>query len=99
MTTKIKRVTEIKFWVKIVVEKDDPGFHAYAPSLKGLHMGGDTPEEALSNAKEATALYLKSMLKHSDIIPIDIMEKDQSVKSSDLKDILSSQVEEIRISL
>ena len=99
MTTKIKRVTEIKFWVKIVVEKDDPGFHAYAPSLKGLHMVGDTPEEALSNAKEATALYLKSMLKHSDIIPIDIMEKDQSVKSSDLKDILSSQVEEIRISL
>jgi predicted RNase H-like HicB family nuclease len=55
MTTKIKKVTEIKFWVKIVVEKDDPGFHAYAPSLKGLHMGGDSPQEALLNAKEAAA--------------------------------------------
>jgi predicted RNase H-like HicB family nuclease len=81
MTTKIKKVTEIKFWVKIVVEKDDPGFHAYAPSLKGLHMGGDSPQEALLNAKEAAALYLKSMLKHGDVIPIDLLEKDTAQKT------------------
>ena len=99
MTTKTKKSTEIKFWVKMIVEKDDPGYHAYAPSLKGLHMGGATPEEALSNAKEATALYLKSMFKHGDPFPIDILEQDQAAKTSALKDILSSQVEEIRIIL
>ena len=99
MITKLKKVTEIKFWVKIVVEKDDPGFHAYAPSLKGLHMGGDSAEEALLNAREAASLYLKSLLRHGDVIPIDLVEKDQSEKVPGSKVILISQVEEIRITL
>ncbi|MDP2919381.1 MAG: type II toxin-antitoxin system HicB family antitoxin [Dehalococcoidia bacterium] len=74
MTTRTKKVTALKFWVRIVVEKDESGYHAFAPSLNGLHIGGDTPEEALNNAKEAAELYLKSMLKHGDAIPIDVLE-------------------------
>jgi predicted RNase H-like HicB family nuclease len=99
MTTKTKKNIEIKFRVKIVIEKDDPGYHAYAPSLKGLHMGGDTPEEALLNAKEAAALYLKSMYNHGDPFPIDVFEREQAGTITDLKDILSSHFEEIGITL
>jgi len=34
------------------------GYHAWAPSLPGCHTEGDTREEALLRAREATALYL-----------------------------------------
>ncbi len=70
MTTKVKVDSKcLKFKVRIVVEKDDPGYHAYAPSLRGLHMPGDTQKEALNNAKEAAALMLKTMIEDGDSIP------------------------------
>ena len=79
MTTKIKatdqlKIEVLKFRVRITVDKDTPGYHAYASSIKGLHMGGDTEKEARENAKEAAALYLKSLLKHGDPLPIDVLE-------------------------
>jgi len=40
--------------VEIFIEPDGDGFHAYCPALKGLHTCGDTEEEALENAKDAT---------------------------------------------
>jgi predicted RNase H-like HicB family nuclease len=104
MTTKIKPQEEstiklLKFWVRIIVEKDKPGFHAYAPSLKGLHMGGDSEKEARENAREAAALYLKSLLKHGDPIPIDIIQPENIEKKPALKKQISSQVEEITVNL
>jgi predicted RNase H-like HicB family nuclease len=52
MTTKVKTKSKnLKFQVRLVVEKDDPGYHAYAPSLPGLHMPGETRVEAIKNAK------------------------------------------------
>ena len=75
--TKEKKITSIKFWVRIIVEKDDPGYHSFTPSLKGLHMPGDTPEEAQENAREAAALMLKVMILDGDPIPIDLLEKSK----------------------
>jgi predicted RNase H-like HicB family nuclease len=103
MTTKIKLQEEshiklLKFWVRIIVEKDIPGFYAYAPSLKGLHMGGDSEKEARGNAREAAALYLKSLLKHGDPIPIDIIQPEKEPKPV-LKKQISSQLEEIIVDL
>jgi predicted RNase H-like HicB family nuclease len=43
----------IKFGVRIIVEPDETGFHAYCPALKGLHTCGETKEEAIQNAKDA----------------------------------------------
>jgi predicted RNase H-like HicB family nuclease len=99
MTTRTKKVTTLKFWVRIVVEKDEPGYHAYAPSLKGLHMGGDTPEEAFNAAIEAAELYLKSILKHGDAIPIDILEPGVEVNLEKVQDIISSRVVKIKVDL
>jgi predicted RNase H-like HicB family nuclease len=104
MTTKTKAKEEVginilKFKVLINVDEDIPGFHAYAPSLKGLHMGGDTEIEARNNAKEAAVLYLKSLLKHGDPIPIDIMQQDTEEKAPVSKKHISSQIEEIQVKL
>lgn len=104
MTTKAKikdqsKIEVLKFWVRITVDKDAPGYHAYAPSLKGLHMGGDTEKEARENAKEAAALYLKSLLKHGDPLPIDVLEKEIAEGPIVSKKHISSQVEEILVKL
>lgn len=56
--------------ITIVVEKDEPGFHAWCPALKGLHTAGETVEEAISNAREAVLLYLESLVRHGEPIPV-----------------------------
>ncbi len=62
----------VQFSVDVVVEPDDGEFHAYCPALKGLHVGGETEEEALKNAMDAVELYLKSLIKHGDPIPVGV---------------------------
>ena len=44
-----------------IIEKDENGYYAYVPALKGCVSEGDTYEEALKNIKEATELYLESL--------------------------------------
>lgn len=53
----------------IVVEPDGAGFHAYCPILRGLHVAGDTEQEALKNAGDALSAYMASMIKHGDPLP------------------------------
>jgi len=45
--------------VTVIIEKDEFGYHAYCPELKGCHTQGDTLDEVLQNIKEAVELYLK----------------------------------------
>ncbi len=56
--------------VTVVIEPDDGGYHVYAPALKGLHVDGKTKKEALENARQAVAVYLDSLSRHGDPIPI-----------------------------
>jgi len=42
----------------VVVEKDEDGFYAWCPELKGCQSQGSTLEEALANIREAIELYL-----------------------------------------
>lgn len=44
-----------------VIEKDESGYFATIPALKGCVSQGKTYEEALDNIKEATELYLESL--------------------------------------
>jgi predicted RNase H-like HicB family nuclease len=67
----------IKFGVRIIVEPDETGFHAYCPALKGLHTCGETKEEAIQNAKDAALAYLLSIIKHGDPIPEGIIVRVQ----------------------
>ncbi|WP_120945887.1 type II toxin-antitoxin system HicB family antitoxin [Helicobacter labacensis] len=63
-----------------IIEKDEFGYFAFVPSLKGCVSQGDSYEEALKNIKEAIELYLESLddderacvLKQSSLIaPIE----------------------------
>ncbi len=47
--------------LSVVVEKDDAGYFAYCPELKGCHSQGDTYDEAVANVTEAVELYLETM--------------------------------------
>lgn len=44
-----------------IIEKDDHGYYAYCPELKGCQTQGDSVEEALANLKEAAELYLETL--------------------------------------
>lgn len=47
--------------VSIIIEKDDNGYYAYCPELKGCQSEGDSYEEALKNIKEAIELYIETL--------------------------------------
>lgn len=53
----------------IVVEPDGDGFHAFCPMLPGLHVPGDTEQEALMHAGYALSAYMASLIKHDDPLP------------------------------
>jgi predicted RNase H-like HicB family nuclease len=100
MTTRAKiNKKNLKFQVRFILEKDDPGYHAYAPSLPGLHMPGDTREEALKNAREAAALFLKSMIEDGDPIPIDVITPSGAAAGIDSPENSCSVIEEIQVNL
>ena len=69
----------IEFKIEVAIESDNSGFHAYCPALEGLHTCGDTEEEALNNAVDAAAAYLKSLIKHGDPIPVGIDDGSEYV--------------------
>jgi predicted RNase H-like HicB family nuclease len=45
----------------VVIEKDEHGFYAWRPELKGCQSQGDTLEETVANIKEAIELYLETL--------------------------------------
>jgi predicted RNase H-like HicB family nuclease len=49
------------------IEPDEGGFHAFVPSLKGLHTAGETKDEAFKNLKDGIRAYVQSMVKHGEI--------------------------------
>lgn len=47
--------------INTIIEKDENGYFAFVPELKGCVSEGETFEEVKSNIKEAIELYLESM--------------------------------------
>jgi len=47
--------------VNVIIEKDQHGYYAYCPELKGCHSQGDSFDEVLENIKEAIDLYLETL--------------------------------------
>lgn len=45
----------------VIIEKDDSGYFAYVPNLKGCVTQGDTIEETMLNIKEAIELYIETL--------------------------------------
>ena len=47
--------------VTVVIERDEDGYYAFAPDLKGCQTQGDTLDEAMANVREAVELYMESL--------------------------------------
>lgn len=45
----------------VVIEKDEHGFYAWCPELKGCQSQGATLDEALANIREAVELYVETL--------------------------------------
>ena len=45
----------------VLIEKDEHGFYAWCPELKGCQSQGASIEEALANIREAIELYLETL--------------------------------------
>ena len=61
----------------VVVEPDEGRYHAFCPAFKGLHVDGDDQKEALQNAIDAVKVYLSSLARHKEPLPIgpDLTER------------------------
>jgi|WetSurMetagenome_2_1015567.scaffolds.fasta_scaffold264925_2 predicted RNase H-like HicB family nuclease len=49
--------------VSVIIEKDAHGYYVFSPDLPGCQTQGDTLEEALTNIREAIALYLETLTR------------------------------------
>lgn len=47
--------------VSVIIERDAHGFYAFSPDLPGCQTQGDSLEEAITNIREAIALYLETL--------------------------------------
>ncbi len=45
----------------MIIEKDEHGYYAWCPELKGCQSQGASLEEALANIREAIELYLETL--------------------------------------
>ena len=60
----------MKFRILVIVEPDDHGFHAYCPAFEGLHIDGETVEQAIERTVDALEWYLRSLERHGDPLPV-----------------------------
>jgi predicted RNase H-like HicB family nuclease len=56
--------------IAYVIEEDEGRFHAFAPALKGLHVDGNTKDEALRNLVAGIGVYIDSLVRHGDPLPV-----------------------------
>ncbi|MCY4234501.1 MAG: type II toxin-antitoxin system HicB family antitoxin [Bacteroidetes bacterium] len=63
----------------IFVERDSIGYYAYVPALKGIHVPGDSEEEAVKNAEDGIFLYMESILERGDPLSIGSGERTDAV--------------------
>lgn len=75
---------EVTYKIRVRLEPDEEGFHAWVPALPGCHSWGRTKEEALANIKEAAELYLESMIAHGEPIPLESHESTEEPEGEEL---------------
>lgn len=66
----------ITFRLNIFVKPDGEEFYAYCKELNGLHVSGETSEEAVANARNGAIAYLATLVKHGDPIPLGCLAEE-----------------------
>lgn len=61
---------------RVLIEQDEDGmFVAEVPSLPGCISQGATRAEVLANIREAMQVYLESLKKHNEPVPLPITQE------------------------
>lgn len=84
--------------LRIHVELDEDGFHAYCPKLRGLHSPGQTEEEALSNAKIAARAYIHSLIKQNKdphMVVLSLSDLDRRFGNAKFEKIVTGAVKDV----
>lgn len=98
MTTQTNtKKQKLNFKVPLVIKKDTVGYHVFSPPLKGLHVDGDTPEEALKIGIEAAKLHLQTMIEYGDSIPLSLINDEDVFRTHLLEDYVSYHIENVQI--
>jgi predicted RNase H-like HicB family nuclease len=58
-----------RYTLLLIPDPDAGGYTVEVPALPGCITEGDTLEEAVANAREAIAVWIKSAEKHGEEIP------------------------------
>lgn len=77
----------LRFEVGVIIEKDNSGFIAYCPVLKGLIAEGETEKEVKNNFANSFISYINSAIKHRDPLPICSAFK---VTTTDIKPVIEN---------
>lgn len=60
--------------IPVIIEKDTVGYHAFCPIFKSIHVDGETEDEAFTNIEEAVDVYILSLIKHDEPIPLGVFD-------------------------
>jgi len=64
------QITHKNYRFTAVIERDEDGYFARCPSLKGCYTQGDTYEEVLVNLKDVVGLVVDDMLECGEEIAL-----------------------------
>jgi len=73
MPYRLEDFTRLTYSTNVVPDQTTEGslcYVAYHPELPGCMSHGDTPEEAIKNLSEARKLYIKTLLKKGESVPL-----------------------------
>lgn len=64
-------MTELRYPVVLepLSPEDGGGFAAFVPDLPGCMSDGDTPEEALTNVRDAIAAWIEAAVENGRLVP------------------------------
>lgn len=68
--------------ISVVIEKDEQGYYAYSPELKGCQTQGNSLEEVKANIQEAVELYVETLSEEEkqEILSKEILTMTLEVK-------------------
>ena len=62
--------TELYLLVTVIIERDEDRWFGHCPAFSGLLMDGKTVDETLQRVREGLDVYLASLERHGDPLPI-----------------------------
>lgn len=66
-------MSENKFILPVVIEKDSDGYFAFCPSLQGCYTQGNSYEEVIDHLQDVIRLHIEDRLANDESVPVNQM--------------------------